>query len=219
MSKSKTKKAKINLNTIGNILIFLSLSILYLTFYPVVKEEVLYNLEKFRNPTYQVVENPNEEKTVKQDKKVKTLVPSNTDFSIVIPKIEAVAPVIANVDYTDPEKFLPVLKKGVAHAMGSSYPDQTGNVYIFAHSTDAFFNVNSFNAVFYLLGKLKNGDEIYVYYKGTKYIYSVDDVRVVSKDDTYYLGKTSDKNTLTLQTCYPPGTTLKRLIVIAILNE
>jgi len=219
MSKSKTKKAKINLNTIGNILIFLSLSILYLTFYPVVKEEVLYNLEKFRNPTYQVVENPNEEKTVKQDKKVKTLVLPNTDFSIVIPKIEAVAPVIANVDYTDPEKFLPVLKKGVAHAMGSSYPDQTGNVYIFAHSTDAFFNVNSFNAVFYLLGKLKNGDEIYVYYKGTKYIYSVDDVRVVSKDDTYYLGKTSDKNTLTLQTCYPPGTTLKRLIVIAILNE
>ncbi len=81
--------------------------------------------------------------------------------------------------------------------------------------TNAFYNVGAYNAVFYLLGKLKEGDEIYIYYKGDKYKYEVFDSKVVESGALRYLGKIDDGNTLTLQTCYPPGTTLKRLVVLA----
>ena len=164
----------------------------FLTFYPVIKEEFLFRLKTTQDITYEVVENEEEVKDVKKDKKVKALVPPNTDFSIVIPKIAAVAPVVKDVNHTNPDIFLKELKKGVAHAVGTPYPDQEGNTYIFAHSTDAFYNVNYFNAVFYLLGKLKEGDEIVVFYKGSKYIYSVRQVKVVPKEDTFYLGRISE---------------------------
>jgi sortase A len=111
------------------------------------------------------------------------------------------------------------LKKGVAHARGSVFPGEEGNTYIFAHSTDAFYNVGVYNAVFYLLGKLKPGDEIDVFYKGKLYIYKVYEVKVVEASELKYLGKQKEKSTLTLQTCYPPGTTLKRLIVLAELEK
>ncbi|AKM82871.1 hypothetical protein A2422_02775 [Candidatus Woesebacteria bacterium RIFOXYC1_FULL_31_51] len=183
---------------IGNLLIIVSLIIIYLIFYPVFKEELNYQINTKRN----VTEN-------------KQIEPPNKDFSIVIPKIDAVAPVFKNVDPFNRNIFIPVLKKGVAHAKGSSLPGEGGNVYIFAHSTDSFYNVGNYNAVFYLLGKLKKGDEIDVYYKEVLYKYSVDEVKVVVATDTKYLKKLKDTETLTLQTCYPPGTTLKRLIVIA----
>ena len=103
----------------------------------------------------------------------------------------------------------------MAHAKGTAYPGQKGNVYLFAHSTDAFYNVGRYNAVFYLIGKLENGDEIDIYYKDQKIVYEVYEKKVVGADDIKYLGNLGDRNTLTLQTCYPPGTTLKRLVVVA----
>jgi sortase A len=186
----------------GNLFILLALSLLVLTFWPVVREEAKYDL-------HQVV------KAVKVEKVEKNLTPPNTDFSIVIPKIEAVAPVFANIDSQDSKAFLPVLKKGVAHAKGTALPGQAGNTYLFAHSTDAFYNVGYYNAVFYLLGKLQKGDEIFVYYRGEKIHYLVSEVKVVDAKNVEYLGNFNQGNTLTLQTCYPPGTTLRRLVVVA----
>ena len=183
-------------NRLGNLLIFISLIVLFLTFGPALKEEAKYQTSNILDIS-------------------KSLNPPNTDFSIVIPKISAVAPVFSDIDPYDSGRYLPVLRKGVAHAEGTSYPGESGNTYLFAHSTDAFYNVGKYNAVFYLLGKLNKGDEIFVYYKGEKIKYLVDSVIVVEPEDIKYLGKVSDGNTLTLQTCYPPGTTLKRLIVVA----
>lgn len=188
------------LKFISNFLILLALSLLVLTFWPVVREEAKYDLKQIAKPI------------IRQE----DLIPPNLEFSVVIPKIAAVAPVFANIDSQDPAKFLPVLRKGVAHAQGSVLPGQTGNVYLFAHSTDAFYNVGRYNAVFYLLGKLSKGDEIFLYFKGEKIRYTVTEVKVVDAKDVKYLGKyDSSNNTLTLQTCYPPGTTLKRLVILA----
>lgn len=181
---------------LGNLLILVSLGLLFLTFGPALKEEVKYQTANIFDIN-------------------KILNPPNTDFSVVIPKISAVAPVFSDIDPFDSGNYLPVLKKGVAHAEGTSYPGEEGNTYLFAHSTDAFYNVGKYNAVFYLLGKLNKGDEIFVYYKGEKIRYLVDSVKIVEPGDIKYLGKVSDGNTLTLQTCYPPGTTLKRLVVVA----
>lgn len=194
-------------NQIGNILIVLALIVLVVTFFPVIKEEAKYNFNKFLNVHYST--NP------QQGSQEKKLDPPNTDFSIVIPKIGAVAPIVDNVDPSDSKKYLPALKKGVAHALGTKYPGQDGNTYLFAHSTDSFYNVSQFNAVFYLIGKLDKGDEIDLFYRGEKLTYEVYDKKVVDANASQYLGKVGDGSTLTLQTCYPPGTTLKRLVVIA----
>lgn len=181
---------------ISRLLIFVSLLILYLIFYPVAKEEVKYEIGKISSDSVD-------------------LSPLNKDFSIVIPKINAIAPIVKNVDPFNKNVFLNSLKKGVAHANGTATPDKNGNVYLFAHSTDAFYNVSQYNAVFYLIGKLERDDEIKIYYQNTEYSYSVLEKKVVSADDTKYLTNNTKEKILTLQTCYPPGTTLKRLIVIA----
>ncbi|HJX59054.1 MAG TPA: sortase [Patescibacteria group bacterium] len=187
------------LHFLGNLLIFIAAVILVLTFTPVFEQEAKYQIKHTFNSPY----------------KEKDLTPPNTDFAIVIPKIGAVAPVIANTDPLDPKKYMPVLYKGVAHAKGTAFPGEFGNTYIFAHSTDTFYNVGRYNAVFYLIGKLEKGDEIDIYYKGEKIVYEVVEKKVVGADAVKYLGKLGEWNTLTLQTCYPPGTTLKRLVVVA----
>lgn len=187
------------LNVFGNVLILVSLIFLYLTFAPVIKEEVKYQK---REVFHQVPV-------------AKDLTPPNKNFSIVIPKIGAVAPIYANIDPFNEKEYLSILHKGVAQARGTKLPGEEGNVYLFAHSTDAFYNVGRYNAVFYLLGKLKKGDEIQIFYKGREIKYSVSEVKVVSADSVKYLGTIGGGKTLTLQTCYPPGTTIERLIVVA----
>jgi sortase A len=179
------------------ILIFTGLSLLFLIFWPVIKVELKYNFDQISHTKYV------------------SLSPVNTDFSIIIPKIDAVAPIIDNVDPLNQTEYLKALKEGVAHAKGTAYPGGAGNVYLFAHSTDAFYNVGKYNAVFYLLGKLTKGDEVFIYYQGEKIKYIVNQVKVVGPEEVQYLAGNSDQNTLTLQTCYPPGTTIDRLIVIA----
>ena len=206
MSKRIKKTNKI-VKIIPNLLIVFSLLLIYLIFAPTLKEETTFQA---RNIYQKVIKTVNPEK-----EQVWNPIPVNTDFSIVIPKIYAKSAIIANVDATDSKVFLKQLKKGVAHAQGTALPGEGGNIYLFAHSTDAFYNIGFYNAVFYLIGKLNTGDEIFIYYKGIKYNYLVFDKRVVNANDTKYLGNIGDGETLTLQTCYPPGTTLKRLVVLA----
>lgn len=191
-------------NLIGNTLIFLSLLLLLVTFGPVAKEEVKYSTKR----AVRAISN----NTVSVSREIE---PVNLDFSIVIPKIEASAPVFKNIDPYNPSEYLRILKSGVAHASGTPLPGEDGNIYIFAHSTDAFYNVGRYNAIFYLLGKLEKGDEVYLFYKQKKHTYRVDEVKVVSPYAVKYLGDLGLGKSLTLQTCYPPGTTLKRLVVIA----
>lgn len=197
------------MRSLSGFLVFAGLAILVFIFFPVAKEEIKYKLDQIAHIKYVVGDE-------QLNTFEKPLTPPNTDFSILIPKIGAVAPVIANVDATDPKKYLPALKRGVAQAAGTALPEQGGNVYLFAHSTDAFWNVSSYNAVFYLIGKLNPGDEIDIYYKGKLIKYQVYDKKVVEPDSSQYFGTIlQGEKTLTLQTCYPPGTTLKRLVILA----
>ena len=196
------------MKTLSSILIFVGTTILLFIYWPVIKEELKYSFDQMAHVRYSL-------STEIEGSLDKPLIVPNTDFSIAIPRIAAVAPVIEDVDPLNKVEYLRALRNGVAHAKGTAYPGEKGNVYIFAHSTDAFYNVGKYNAVFYLLGKLSKGDEIYIYYRGVKIKYLVDHVKVVSPSDIQYLTGNTEENTLTLQTCYPPGTTIDRLVVIA----
>lgn len=203
--KSKKKKKVNYFNLVANLFILIGILILVLTFSRPLFQEIKYQVNRWQGVKFEVGGG---------SAKVKEIVPLDTDFGILIPKINANGKIFPNVNPYDSQEFLPVLKKGVAHAKGTSFPGGGKNIYLFAHSTDAFFNFQNYNAVFYLIGKLGKGDEIDIYYKEELFKYSVIEKMVVSPDALEYL-KPEDEEILTLQTCYPPGTTIKRLIIRA----
>lgn len=181
---------------LGYFLIVLAVFILVRTFYPVFSAEVSYQTSKIIIPKTETI-------------------PVDTDFSIIIPKINVNSKVVKNIDPNNSSEYQIALTKGVAHARGSALPGFSGNVFIFAHSANNWYQANQYNAVFYLINKLLPGDEINIYYEGSKYTYSVTDKKIVNAAEINYLtGSTSNQN-LTLMTCWPPGTTLKRLIITA----
>jgi sortase A len=145
------------------------------------------------------------------------IAPISTDFGVVIPKIMANVAVTADVNPAEAEIYQEVLRAagGVAHAAGSAYPDESGAVYIFGHSTDSNVNVARYNAVFYLLRKLEPNDLIVVYFRDKDYRYRVKYKKVVNPDDLTDITSVEDERKLILQTCWPPGTTWKRLLVVA----
>jgi len=137
-------------------------------------------------------------------------------FSIHIPKIDAKEDIIANVDPGDKSEYLEALSEGIAHAKGTFFPGQGKNIYLFSHSTDSPLNFARYNAVFYLLGKLETGDRITIYFLDRKFTYEVTEKLVTDSGDTSWLEERGQGEVLILQTCYPPGTSLKRLIVVAV---
>jgi sortase A len=205
---------------IGNALIFFSVIIVVKTLYQPIVQEIKFFSDKENNKKYVVVDSAKKDKvnflkTFDNVGNVEILQPEDPYFSIIIPKIGANSKVIPNIDPSNENIYLPALEKGVAHALGTAFPGEGGHVFLFAHSTDYFWNVNNYNAVFYLLYKLEFNDEIDLFYKNQRIAYRVLDKKVVDPSEIEYLTKKTDGEFLTLQTCWPLGTTLKRLMVFA----
>lgn len=217
------------LRTIGNFLIFTSLFMIGKTFYQPVREELRYFIEKATNKKYLIsdvkISDKRAKKSLKDKKitlvdlfeqnKIETIIPEDPEFSVVIPKIGANAKIIPNINAADKDIYLQALQKGVAHTLGTAFPGEKGHIFLFAHSTDYFWNIGNYNAVFYLLYKLERKDEINIVYKGKRYIYKVIGTQIVDASQVEYIRRKSNREFLTLQTCWPPGTTLKRLLVFA----
>jgi len=215
------------LRTVGNFLILSSLFMIGKTFYNPVKEEVRYFIDNQIQKKYIVtdVNDASQKDQIQQPKgmlakalnikPVEVLIPEDSNFSIVIPKIGANARILSNIDSASEPTYLEALKHGVAHAGGTAYPGEGGHIFLFAHSTDYFWNVGTYNAIFYLLYKLEKGDEVNIFYQGQRYRYQVTDKQVVDPSQVEYLTRKTNNEFLTLQTCWPPGTTLRRLLVFA----
>lgn len=182
---------------IGIALLIMGGLIVIRVFFPVLKAEIKYQA------------------SVPSAKEVHEIVPVDREFGLVIPKIEANSKIIANVDPYSPEEYQIALSKGVAHARGSSLPGKSGNIFLFSHSSSDFLNAQIYNSVFYLISKLQPGDQLKIYYKQQEYLYSVKGQKIVDPSEIHYLTDTNKTETLTLMTCWPPGTTIKRLIVQA----
>lgn len=144
---------------------------------------------------------------------IETPAPERGEFSLIVPAIGATSKVIVNVDPFIDAEYSKALKAGVAHAKGTGLPGEGSRIYLFAHSTNSLLNVDEYNAVFYQLRKLARGDEIIVF-TDKKYVYEVTETKVVAATDTSWIQKGSEEE-LVLQTCDPPGTTWRRLLVIA----
>ena len=139
------------------------------------------------------------------------------DFFIFIPKIKAKARVFANTPTNNRQEYLKILHQGVAHAKGTNFPGEGKTIYLFAHSTNSPFYATRLNAVFMLLNQLVPHDLIIIYFSGRQYRYRVVKKLIVSPKSIDYLHypPLNGQETLILQTCYPPGTIWKRLLVFA----
>lgn len=139
-------------------------------------------------------------------------------FSIEVPRLGISSRVIPNVNTGNSADYESALKIGVAHAEGTGLPGDLSHnktMYFFAHSTNAAFNIQRYNAQFYALKDTKPGDVIKVRYWGEDHWYEIEETKIVEATDTSYLAPQTERELLVLQTCYPPGTTWKRLVVIA----
>mgnify|MGYP001619332545 CR=1 FL=1 len=217
------------LRSIGNFLFLFAIFGVIATFGPAIAYEIQFRIIQARGVQFEVAQTSELGKlTNEQTKrsvsfsdlligsKEQTLIPIDTEFSILIPKIGATARIIANVDPSDENAFLPALLQGVAHAQGSVFPGLSGNIYLFAHSADNFWDVGRYNAIFYLLKDLEEGDEIVIFYQGQRHNYFVTDSRIVDPEDVSFITQAQTGNEqLILQTCWPPGTAFKRLLVFA----
>lgn len=227
------------LRTIGNFLLLFALFGVLATFGPALYYEAQYQVMQYRGVTYTVASskdtsgfgkllesNNNQETKTNSDasfasvvsgSKEQILIPIDTNFSILIPKIGANAKVFPNIDPSNQNIFLPVLQKGVAHAKGTVFPGMKGNIYLFAHSTDNFWDVGRYNAIFYLLKNLNPGDDIIVFFEDRRHNYKVVKSGIAEANNVSYIvdSQNKDKETLILQTCWPPGTAWKRLLVFA----
>lgn len=136
-------------------------------------------------------------------------------FSLTIPKIDLEAKVVPNVDASNPDIYKAALKEGVAQAKGTAFPGQGKMIYIFGHSTDYAWNVSTYNALFYQVKDLTTGDLVVARLGDKNYDYTVIDRQIVAPTDMSLIEKHANDDVLILQTCYPPGTTWKRLLVVA----
>jgi len=132
---------------------------------------------------------------------------SQTSYFLSIPKlgIES-ALVVQGVD----------LKKSLVQYPGTPSPGKFGNTIIFGHSIlPQFFNPKNYLAIFSTLPTLKQKDEVIINYNEVTYKYIVEQMIEVTPEDISILAQRYDDSYLTLITCVPPGTYLKRLIIRA----
>lgn len=154
---------------------------------------------------------PTVKEKIKEKKVLESPLLSLENNYILIPKIGVRAPIIWNSEI-DEQSMLLNLQKGVAHYKGTALPDERGNVFITGHSSYYFWDKGGYKTIFALLPKLEKGDEIAIGYQDKLYLYKVSEKFVVKPSDLWVLEKTPEP-TLSLMTCVPLGTNLRRQII------
>ncbi len=143
-----------------------------------------------------------------------SVAPSSTP-EVIIPKINVQIPVNYNQTSTSEAAIEGDLDHGVVHYPTTAVPGQQGNVAIFGHSSNNIFNKGKYKFAFVLLHTLTEGDTFYLTYDSKVYVYKVISRKVVEPSEVGVLGPVPGQTaTATLITCDPPGTSLRRLVVV-----
>jgi LPXTG-site transpeptidase (sortase) family protein len=118
----------------------------------------------------------------------------------------------AGIDETVREGVdLGTLSAGPGHYPDTGLPGPTGNTAIFGHRV-------SHSHPFRWLNVLNPGDDLYITADGTRFHYKVDHTDIVGANEFTILDPTPVP-TVTLVACHPPGTTIYRIVVRAVLVD
>jgi len=209
--------SRFKLRFLGRCLVVISFALIIMTFTPLMAAEVKTKIKQIARLTGlkpQVQSKSGFAYLLNQE-----LPPAEDQrFQLVIPKLDIDESITANVEANKKSEYEPALKKGIAHSKGSGLPGEksyTKTVYLFAHSTDTQAHIKIYNAIFYQLKDLQLEDRIIVWFWGKKFVYLVEKKEILAKSNTKYFQPQKEKDQLVLQTCWPPGTSLKQLVVVA----
>ena len=133
---------------------------------------------------------------------------SSNNYLLSIPKLN-IRDAVVTIGSMD-------LKKSLIQYPQTALPGQLGNAVVFGHSVlPQFFNPKAYMTIFSTLFKLKPNDEIELNFDNIDYKYIVEDIYEVQATDFSVLEQRFDGRYLTLITCSPPGTYLRRLVIKA----
>jgi sortase A len=137
---------------------------------------------------------------------------------VSIARINVSAPMIWSKS-EDEKSTLLDLEKGLSHFPKTASPGQNGNVIISGHSSNYIWAKGDYNHIFENLNDLQVGDLITIKTiqqnrRVIIYTYKVREKFIAQPDDQKIFAAT-DAPELTLSTCWPIGTTLKRAIIKA----
>jgi sortase A len=129
-------------------------------------------------------------------------------YTLSIPKL-GIDHAVVRSDHSD-------LKQSLIQYVGTALPGNLGNTVIFGHSVlPQFFNPTNYLTIFSTLHKLKVGDTMEIMADGATYTYKISEMYETAPDDLSPLAQVYNGRYLTLITCTPPGTYLRRLIIKA----
>lgn len=131
-------------------------------------------------------------------------------FTLSIPKLKIEQAIVKVDDDQSPDRHLILLP-------GMALPGERGNMFIAGHSNyfQLFGPDNWYLSIFKDLMNLKAGDEIIATAQGQHFKYKVIGMKVVDPKDLSVLHPPdSNGRYISVMTCVPPGTTMKRLIVL-----
>lgn len=142
------------------------------------------------------------------------------DNRLIIPKISKNVPILEvdpklleNRQWEDLENQIQdVLHDGIVHYPHTAKPYQKGNMFITGHSSYYAWDDGGYKDVFALLSVLEVDDTFTIYYEGKRYDYVVTEKQVVKPDEVEVL-RQKNGYTVSVMTCYPTGTNLRRLVV------
>lgn len=106
------------------------------------------------------------------------------------------------------------LNQGIWRWPSGSTPDKGGNTVLVGHR----FTYTNPRGIFYFMDKVKQGDEIAVWWNNKKYVYKVSSITEVPPTDTAIEDNTPDAR-LTMFTCTPLWNPKDRLVVVAKLEK
>jgi LPXTG-site transpeptidase (sortase) family protein len=137
---------------------------------------------------------------------------------VAISRINVDAPMIWSKSEKESD-MLADLENGLSHFSKTASPGQAGNMIISGHSSNYVWAKGNYNHIFENLNDLQKGDTVtirtaqqngrvitYAYTVSDKFITTADDPKVFAAGDT---------PVLTLSTCWPIGTNLRRIIIKA----
>lgn len=136
------------------------------------------------------------------------------NFYLKIPKLNIEKGMVKTNSFEmNPDNF-------IGHYAGSALPGEAGNVFLYGHSVvPFFFNPSNYKTIFSKIHELEDGDEFEIEYEGKTLKYKVFTKSILKPQEVKPLDPVTpaflNEKTVSLMTCTPPGTTLKRLIVSA----
>ncbi len=149
-----------------------------------------------------------------QQKESPQCIPTEKENSISIPKINITAPLV----FTEEEDidFKKELDKGVVHYPESIMPGEQGTAIFLGHSAPTGWPKIKHDWVFSKLNSLADGDNVYIYYNGCQYVYTVFGKYFLDKgEEIPEQAMTENESNIILISCWPPGKDFRRIAIVA----